>query len=163
MATEPTQNQQERLRHAYQELIRHVRPNVFLTFNFGYLIAPLNAHDRMKGFCAALERKAHGRNYTKRGNRHRLLVVGFPERLKLNPHWHAVARVPDSMLIALKTEGEAIWLDWEPRGQLRIEEILDQAAVRSYSTKHLAHRLHVENVFVYWVYPPKLECRGSLI
>lgn len=139
----------KRVRDGYRELISEQAVNYFITFNFGYMITPSVALDRMKGFCTALERKGLGHQWYKRPARKRLFMIGFPERLDLNPHWHAAARVPHSMVDPLEVHGAELWEKWASRGQLHAEEILDLASVNSYCTKRLHQPAASENVFLY--------------
>jgi len=142
-------DQRLRLRDAYRDLIDEQNVNYFVTFNFGYVIKAMHALERLKGFCTALERKALGRNWCKRPPADRLVLLGFPERPKLNPHWHAVARVPEPMEIALKGDGPLLWMKWAARGQLWVEHIEDQHIVKTYSTKRLHNFGAPEDVFIY--------------
>jgi hypothetical protein len=147
--------QRIRLRDAYRDLIDERMVGHFITFNFGYLIKPLNALDRMKGLCAAVERKTLGRAYYKHPGGERLFVLGFVERDDLNPHWHCVARVPQSMNLSLFGDGPEIWKKLAPRGQIEIERIENQRSVRNYCSKRLHNIGAPEDVFIYGATKPK--------
>jgi hypothetical protein len=142
-------------RDAYRKLIDDLDANYFITFNFGYRIKPPNAFDRMKGFCAALEREALGRKWYKHSGDERLVVIGCAEHLDSNSHWHAVARVPMAIACVLETGGEEIWLNYAKRGQLWVERSKDQNKVRNYSTKRLHQVGALDKVFIYCPYPQK--------
>ena len=139
----------EELREAYVEIIAHMEPTIFLTFNFGYNIKPMNALDRLKGFCAKVERASLGRNWHKFRDPDRLRLVAFPERLDSNPHWHGVAHAPSAMIHTLASKAEAIWLSYARRGQLDYSWIEDEHAVAHYITKRIMQASSLENVAVY--------------
>ncbi len=149
LANAMTRAELRRLRDAFEEMLTRQRINFFITFNFGYRIKPEIALDRMKGFCASLERKALGRNWHKHPEKDRLFVMGFPEHLDVNPHWHALARVPKPTRILLYAEGPAMWEEKLPRGQLDIKKIEGRKRPISYAMKHYYRADSRAHIFVY--------------
>jgi hypothetical protein len=141
--------ERRRITLAFGEFIDQIRASHFITFNFGYLVRPQDALPRMKFFCTKLERAALGRNWAKCRGEGRLIVIGFPERIDLNPHWHCVAYVPDATAVALEEKGIDIWADIERRGQLDVSEIRELPKVSRYIRKRLHLGDALENVFVY--------------
>jgi hypothetical protein len=137
------------VRDAFERFLKGLNPNWFITFNFGYRIRPLDAHNQMKGFCARLERVALGRNYTKYPNSRRPVAFGFPEHLDVNPHWHCVARMTQALEGALLAEGKEMWLDIASRGELDFSAIRTRNDVVSYCLKRFHILRAPESVFVY--------------
>src|SRR4051794_1890781 len=86
-------------------MIGDIDPNYEITFNFGTKIDPITAACRIEEWCKRIERKAFGKRWYKKTD-DRLLLVGFPEHLETNPHWHGVARLRLSLRRALKRNGE---------------------------------------------------------
>ena len=146
-----------RVRAAFRQLAADINPNFFLTFDFGYLIKPQAAFPRLKGFCAAIERRSLGRSWYKYQPPDRLVLLAFPERLDLNPHWHAVAHIPEPMVRSLWGYASEIWLKYSPRAQRQLDfsRIDDVEKVISYVTKRTQVTNNLENIFVYGPNSPK--------
>jgi hypothetical protein len=78
----------ERLRAGYQRFITDFRMTHTVTFNFGPGTGIADAEYAMKGYGTRVERLALGRAYSWRPEP-RLAIVGFPEHLETNRHWHS--------------------------------------------------------------------------
>ena len=138
-----------RIRDAYRNFIFRLNASHFITFNFGCQIRPDSASVLMDVFCCKLERRAHGRNWNKYPANKRITLVGFPEHLDSNRHWHAVAGMPNETGRVLNRLGSEIWANLVARGQLHQEAITSRQAVETYITKHLHRSRAIENVYVF--------------
>jgi len=143
------------VRTEYRNLLRRFDINYFVTFSFGYVVQPKNARKPLQKFCNALERKALGRSWNKHRGPDRLLLFAFGEHMNSNPHWHAVAQVPERIEPVLIAYGEAIWLKIAARGQLWVESARDPEKVLRYSTKRLTEWGAPDRVFIYTPPPEK--------
>jgi hypothetical protein len=143
------------LRTEYRNLLSRFAMNYFVTFSFGYAIKPESARKPLQKFCNALERRALGRFWNKHRGPDRLVLFAFGEHMNSNPHWHAVAQVPERTECFLIGEGDEIWLKIEARGQLWVEPARDPERVLRYSTKRLTEFGAADRVFIYKPPPGK--------
>ena len=126
-----------------KEVFRHwlvdENPDIFITFNFGYTVKPLNGEPRIHEFCKRIERKALGRKWCRLPRSERLTLVGCWERIgpHLNTHCHLVGWAPAEIHRTLQLEGPQIWEHLVPRGQLHFEHPRLVDRVVNYVTKEL--------------------------
>jgi hypothetical protein len=135
-------------RAAYREWLPSLRPTHELTFNFGTRVLPVTAHAKMLKVCKWVEERGLGRRwYTKSSGR--LIVIGFPEHLDTNTHWHCVAVAHGKLPLGLYDAKTELWRRLAPRGQLNVERIDSIQKAASYFTKELHRPGRADEVFVY--------------
>jgi hypothetical protein len=137
------------LLRVYRAWLLSLKPNVFLTFNFGYPVSPEVGGGSVRHFFNCLQRAMHGRNWHKRKSKHRTIVVGFWEHVDSNPHMHAVVKLSRKERLWLLNHGEDVWLDIQKRGQLDFSEIESLKKVISYIMKEFGGPDSQERLFVY--------------
>ena len=136
------------LRIAYDCFIQDFQPTQTVTFNFGPWVSCPVAHYRMKGYACRIERIANGRNWH-RLYEPRLAIVGFPEHLDKNPHWHCVVRAPGRLSAAIDVCSAQIWDQLVPAGQIHVADPRTLEKIASYFTKELTIPGRTDEVFVY--------------
>jgi hypothetical protein len=143
-----TAKQRREIRKGYIELIAQILPTHTITFNFGPWVSTGFAHHCMKGFCGRIERVALGRGYYKMSIG-RLIVLGFPEHLDKNPHWHCVAHAPGNLATLLAIHSAAVWESLVPTGQIHWSHPRSLPKIQDYFTKEMGLEGHWDEVFVY--------------
>jgi hypothetical protein len=133
----------------YREWLISVKPNEFITFNFGYPVSPEVGGGSIKHFFNCLQRAVHGRNWNTRKSKCSMIVVGFWEHIDSNPHLHAVAKMSKKERRWLYKSGEERWLEIQDRGQLDFSKIESRKKVTSYITKELSGPDSQERMFAY--------------
>jgi hypothetical protein len=136
------------LRDAYEQWGIDMRPTHEVTFNFETRITPASADAKMMRLCKWAEERGLGRRWSSK-SADRLVVLGFPENMDSNTHWHCVAQASDLVRRGLYDAKVECWPKLAPRGHLHVERINDLESAASYFTKNLYLPNHVEEVFVY--------------
>jgi hypothetical protein len=146
---------QSALREAYRKLICDLDPNFFITFAFHNLSNPEAGIPRMEEFCMKWERRGAGRRFYRKSAVERLIVFGFPEQLRFNAHWHAVARATERMELALRDHGTKIWREICPGGDIDFVKIEKnrKKKIENYCTKRIHVERHQELTLAYGPLP----------
>jgi hypothetical protein len=139
-------------RDALLPWIGELKPNRFITFNFGYDVRQLDGERHIKHFCNRVMRDAYGRHWPELAGSKWLTLVGFWERLdaNLNPHVHAMVRAPKAVAAVLRGPAPSYWKSAVPRGQLDIQELgsAPQRAAR-YITKQVWGKDGLDQLVIY--------------
>lgn len=146
-------NQHERARkllvkESYKAWIAEFGMTHTLTFNFANQVGPKEARYKMKGFCGRIERAALGRYYYRR-NEPRLGVVGFPEHMDSNPHWHCVVRAEGMLYHAIEVCSGPIWEKIAPGANIDFAHPRCIPAIQKYFLKDFLKDEASEEVFEY--------------
>jgi hypothetical protein len=133
----------------YRTWFGSLKPNVFLTFNFGYPVSPEIGGGSIRHFFNCLQRAVHGRNWGSRQTDRYMLEVGFWEHVNSNPHLHVVGKMSKKEWRWLLNNGEDLWLEIQKRGQLDFSKIQSRKKVISYITKEFSGPDSQERLFAY--------------
>jgi hypothetical protein len=133
----------------HRDWLASLKPNVFLTFNFGYLISPEVGGDSVIRLFNRLQRGVHGRNWSTRKTERYMIAVGFWEHVDSNPHVHVVGRMSKDERAWLRDNGENAWLERQRRGQLDFSKIVSREKVISYITKDFSGPDSQQRMFTY--------------
>jgi hypothetical protein len=133
----------------YRTWFGSIKPNVFITFNFGYLVCPEVGSSSVRHFFNCLQRGVHGRNWGSRKTDRYMIAVGFWEHLDSNPHLHVVAKMTKKEWRWLYNKSDDLWFDIQKRGQLHFAKIESRKKVTSYITKEFGGPDSQEHLFTY--------------
>jgi hypothetical protein len=136
-------------RNEYRAWLLSLKPNVFLTFNFGYPVSLEIGGGSVRHFFNCLQRGVHGRNWSRRKTDRYMIVVGFWEHVDSNPHLHVIGKMSKKEWRWLLNNGNDLWLDIQKRGQLDFSKIESLKKVISYITKDFNGPDCQERLFIY--------------
>ena len=94
-----------------------LEPNLYVTHNFGFRVAPETRDKSLKRFYNRMERRVRGRNWNKRHTNQPMVAVGVWEHVATNPHCHVLVAASDDERSWLLGQGNNGWLWLQPRGQ----------------------------------------------
>jgi hypothetical protein len=133
----------------YREWITSLKPNIFLTFNFGYPISLEVGGNSVVRFFNRLQRGVYGRNWSNRQTNRHMVAVGFWEHLDSNPHLHIVAKMSKAEWRWLSENGNHAWLEQQKRGQLDFSKIESLEKVLAYIMKEFGGPDSQQRLFTY--------------
>ncbi|CAJ0882901.1 hypothetical protein AMST5_03380 [freshwater sediment metagenome] len=125
------------------------KPNVFVTFNFGYPVSIEVGGSSVLRFFNRAQRGVHGRNWNERKTDRYMIGIGFWEHVDSNPHLHVVAKMSKEERAWLRMNGEDAWVEKQKRGQLDFSKIESRERVISYITKEFSGPDSQERMFAY--------------
>lgn len=139
-----------------RQILRNLKGNCFLTFNFNAEVSHVLAQRKMGDFFNKLQREVFGSRWNKQFNREWPTFVGFRERCEQYrkgragwPHYHGVGRFDDAFLMGALRDGPLLWKDIVPGGQLWPERAENKEGVLRYSTKRMWNDEACESIFMY--------------
>ena len=105
------------LRQSLKGWFESLEPNLYVTHNFGFRVAPETRDKSLKRFYNRMERRVRGRNWNKRHTNQPMVAVGVWEHVATNPHCHVLVAASDDERSWLLGQGNNGWLWLQPRGQ----------------------------------------------
>jgi hypothetical protein len=144
------------LRRSLKDWFESLEPNLYVTHNFGFRVAPESRDKSLKLFYNRMQSRVHGRNWNRRETDHPTVAVGVWEHLDSNPHCHLLIAASDDERSWLLEQGNKGWLWLQPRGQFEIGEIEFLPRVISYITKELHTQDSQDRLFIYKAPPSEV-------